>query len=215
MNEIKKNWDDVTIGMWQELSQIESDSPITQMIEQISILADMDSAEIRAMSMTEFRKFQESIDFIQKAPTAEVELKFEIDGKKYGMIPQLDFISTGEWMDAESWKEDAVGNIHLYAALLYRPIIKEDGEVYEVEPHKSSGFLERANLFRDRLSINVINGAVLFFSSSAIAFTKILADYLAESVTEAQSLMKTTQTQTHTKKQKPQHSNEIGDSTIN
>jgi hypothetical protein len=214
MNEIKKNWDDVTIRMWQELSQVESDSPITQMVEQISILADMDSAEIRAMSMTEFRKFQESIDFIQKAPTAEVELKFEIDGKRYGMIPQLDFISTGEWMDAESWKDDAVNNIHLYAALLYRPITKEDGEVYEIEPHKSSGFLERANLFRDRLSINVINGAVLFFSSSAIEFTKILADYLAESTKEAQSLMKKTQTQTHTKKQKPQHSKETGESII-
>ena len=213
MNEIKKSWNDVTIGMWQEINQIQTDSPITEMIEQISVLADMDPEQIRAMSMTEFRKFQDDITFMQQAPTAEVTLKFEIDGVKYGMIPQLDFISTGEWMDAESWKEDSVNNIHLYAALLYRPITK-DGEVYEIETHKSSGFMERANLFKERLSITTIHGAVLFFSSSAIEFTKILEDYLTASTPQTQMTLKTNQTQTLTKKRKQKPSKETGESII-
>lgn len=213
MNEIKKSWNDVTIGMWQEISQIQTDSPITEMIEQISVLADMDSEEIRAMSMTEFRKLQDDITFIQKAPNPEVTIKFEIDGVRYGMIPQLDFISTGEWMDAESWKDESVNNIHLYAALLYRPITK-DGEVYEIETHKSSGFMERANLFKERLSITTIHGAVLFFSSSAIEFTKILADYLVEEAQEKKNLMKMNQTQTLTKKHKQKPSKETGEPTI-
>ena len=211
MTNIKKDWNDVTIGMWQELSLIETESEITKMIEEISILTDTDSAEIRAMSMTQFRKFQEEVGFLSIAPTAEVRLKFELAGVKYGMIPQLDFISTGEWMDAETWKEEPISNIHLYAALLYRPITK-DGEVYEIEPHKPSGFLERANLFKEKLSITYIHGAVLFFSSSAIEFIKILGDFLESPQTP--SLTKTMKTQTHTKKQKNKPSKETGASTI-
>jgi hypothetical protein len=213
MNEIKqKSWDDVTIAMWVELNNVDTESPITKEIEEVAILTDTDSSELRSIPMSEFRKIQESVKFKHTPPKAEVTLKFDIDGKRYGMIPQLDFISTGEWMDAETWKEDAINNIHLYAALLYRPITKEDGEVYEIEPHKSSGFIERANLFKDRLSITVIHGTVLFFSTIATEYIKILGDYLE--ALEIQSSMKMTQTQTVTKKQKHKPFKKTGGSTI-
>ena len=214
MNEIKKSWDDVTIGMWQELSLIESDSEVTKEIEKVSILMDMDPVVVRNMSMNEFRKLQQQIEFTSASPKAEVTLKFELDGVKYGMIPQLDFISAGEWADAENWKDKSVENIHLYAALLYRPITKESGDMYEIEPHKPSGFIERSNLFRDKLSITFIHGSVLFFSASAIEFTKILADYLTEQAKEEQSLMKKSQTQTHTKTHKQKPFKKTGDSII-
>ena len=213
MNEIKqKSWDDVTIGMWVELNNIDTESPITKEIEEVAILTDRDSTELRTIPMSEFRQIQESVKFKHTPPKVEVTLKFEIDGKRYGMIPQLDFISTGEWMDAETWKDDAVNNIHLYAALLYRPITKEEGEVYEIEPHKSSGFVERANLFKDRLSITVIHGTVLFFSTIATEYIKILGDYL-ESL-EKQSSMKMSQTQTPTKTHKRKPFKKTGGSTI-
>jgi hypothetical protein len=179
MIEIKnKTWDDVTIEMWQELNAIQTDSEVTRIIEQISILTDVDSEEIRKLKMREFADMQASASFIYTQPKAEVTLKFELDGKKYGMIPHLDFITTGEWMDAENWKDKAIENLHLYAALIYRPIVSEDGDDYKIEDHKSDGFMKRAELFRKKLSINIIHGAVLFFSSSAIGFTKILVDYL-------------------------------------
>jgi hypothetical protein len=211
---LKKSWDDVTIGMWQELSLIDTQSEITRFIEQISILTDADPEEIRRMSMTDFSKFRTEVAFIETSPTPDVKIKFEIDGKKYGMIPQLDFITAGEWIDAETWKDDSVANIHLYAALLYRPITKEEGESYEIEPHKPGGFMERSELFRDKLSITIIHGAVLFFSSIAIDFTRILADYSASQVKGIVKTTKTTQTQTATKKRKPKRSKSSGESMI-
>ena len=137
MNETKKkSWDDVTIAMWQEINQIETESEITRQIEQISILTDSDSQEIRNMPLPKFNKLRQELSFLSEKPSANVTTTFEINGREYGMIPQLDFISTGEWMDAESWKDKPVDNIHLYAALIYRPITKKDGDVYEIEPHK-------------------------------------------------------------------------------
>ena len=211
MSEIK-SWDDVTIGMYQELSQIQSESEVTKEIEQISILTDSDPEQIRAMSLPEFGKWRRAITFVNESPTKEVKIKFDIDGKKYGMIPQMDFISTGEWADADSWSHKPIENIHLYAAMLFRPITKDEGDYYEIEPHKSQGFLERASLFRDRLSINVIHGSVLFFSTFAIKPIQIIQDYLIEEQ-QTQSLTKKKQIQTLTKKPKQKRSKKTGGST--
>jgi hypothetical protein len=213
MNKIR-SWNDVTIAMWQELSNIQTESEITREIEQISILTDKDSEEIRNMPMNEYGKWRSELDFVKSIPTAEVQLTFELDGERYGMIPQLDFISAGEWIDAENWKENPIDNLHLYSAMIYRPITKEKGEVYEIEPHKASGFVERSNLFKNKLPITTVHGAVLFFSSSAIGFMPILVDYLESQAQEDLKLMKMNQTQTPTKTRKQRRSKRTGDSTI-
>lgn len=214
MIEIKnKNWNDVTISMWQELNLIDTDSEITKLISQISILTDTDSEEIRKLPMKEFRSFTQQIGFLSEKITTEVETRFTLDGKLYGLIPSLEFITTGEWIDAENWRDKPIENLHLYAAMLYRPVTKDDGVSYEIEPHRPGGFLERAQLFKDRLSITTIHGAVLFFSASAIVSMEHLTAYLTKMTQEA-SLTKTKPTQKATKKQKPRSSKKTGDSMI-
>jgi hypothetical protein len=49
-------------------------------------------------------------------------------------------------------------------ALIYRPITAETDGSYQIEPHKSAGFEKRANLFKDHLSIEIVFGALFFFS---------------------------------------------------
>jgi len=175
-----KSWKDVTIEMYQELSNIESGNDISVIINKISILVDTDQEEIRNLPVPEFRKLTEDISWVANDPTKEVKIKFEIDGKKYGMIPDLNFITTGEWADIEAWKDESNENLHLIAALLYRPITKEDGDEYEIEPHKTQGFMKRADLFKQRLTIDQMWGSLLFFSASGLKFIEITADYLEE-----------------------------------
>jgi len=106
MNEIKqKSWDDVTIAMWVELNNVDTESPITKEIEEVAILTDTDSSELRSIPMSEFRKIQESVKFKHTPPKAEVTLKFDIDGKRYGMIPDLNFITAGEWIDVIRFRD--------------------------------------------------------------------------------------------------------------
>lgn len=215
MNEIKTKWEDVTIEMYQELNTIQSDNEATLFIERVAVLADCDPEDIRQMSISKFRELQERLTFLQQEVPAIVDTKLEIDGVKYGMIPQLNFITAGEWIDAENWKEQPIDNIHLYAALLYRPITKENADgSYEIEPHKPNGFLERAELFKKKLSITNIHGTVLFFSTLGIQLMPILAEYSTGELKWMKEDMKTMQTQQATKKQKQQSSKKTGDSII-
>ena len=202
MRDIKTKWSDVTVGQYQELTSIQTDNEVSLFIERLSILTDRDPAEIRALSMREFQDFQKKLAFLSQDVSSEVVLKFELDGVRYGMIPDLNFITAGEWIDAENWKSQPIENLHLYAALIFRPIVKETEDNYYIEEHKSHGFLKRSELFKDKLSIEIVNGAVLFFSSFVIGLMPILADYLQTDMKNiAQMIMKMNQTQSLMKSQ--------------
>lgn len=213
---LAKSWDDVTISQWQEISNIQADTDIAKYIETISILADCDPEEIRQMGIREYQSLQKETVYLSEPLKNEVKLKIEIDGKKYGMIPHLDFITAGEWIDAETWKDQPVDNLHLYCALIFRPITKEDGDEYEIEKHKPEGFMRRAELFKNKLSITAVYGSVLFFSSAAVKFMEVLAAYLdQEGKTKKKKIVtKTKTTQKATKKNKKHNSKSRGESTI-
>lgn len=209
------SWDQVTVGQWQEISNIQADNDVSKYIETLAILSDTDPEEFRQLSIPEYKKVQEQTHYLSKPVPNEVKIKFELDGVKYGMIPHLDFITTGEWIDAETWKDKPVDNLHYYCALLFRPITKENGDDYEIEKHIPAGFQKRAELFRDLLPITTVYGAVVFFSSLGIQCMQILADFLEvqQKVTEKKTTKKKT-IQTHTRVKKQPRSKRNGESMI-
>lgn len=211
---IPKSWNDITIEKWQELVSIKPESDddmISVDIEQMSILLDAELEEIRNMKLPLFKEYQSLLSFRDKAITPDVVTTFEIEGKEYGIIPKLDmdFISAGEFLDIENWKEDSVKNLHLICALIYRPVIsKEDGD-YQIEEYKQPGFLKRSELFKINLPITKVYGAVLFFSAFSISYTEIILTYL-EDQQKSLNTMKTKTQLTATKKAKQGRSKKNG-----
>lgn len=218
MLSIPKSWSEVKICTFQELHAVESETEIGVLINKLSILADCDTEDVRALPISEFNKIKSDIEFMSKPLAKKINLKIEVDGKKYGMIPDLNFLSAGEFLDAENWKDKSIENLHLYLTLLYRPIIWEDGEDYKIEPHKADGFTRRAELFRQNLTIEHVWGTLLFFSSLGLNCTKVILDYLESTETQTDKPQpkktKTKQTQEATKKHKPKSSQKTGSGTI-
>jgi hypothetical protein len=159
-----KSWNDITVSQYQEMMMIDTTNEITKFVEQISICLDVDTEEVRAMSYSEYKELQSKMSFLSLEPKAEMDLIIEVEGRKYGLIPDMSLISAGVFIDAEQFKLEPMENLHNLLALIYRPVLRElpDGE-YEIEEHKAQGFEKRANLFKT-LSIETVLGAVLFFS---------------------------------------------------
>ena len=181
---IPKSWDDVTLSQWREIQMVENEDDVTSFLDKLSIILDCDPYDIRRMSMSDFLTLKDNTKFLFEPLKSDVRVKIELDGKMYGMIPNLNYITTGEWLDAETWSKDPINNIHYYCALLYRPITKDNGDHYEIEEHKISGFEERAKLFYEKIPITTIYGTVLFFSTLGINCIQIIADYLQVEVKE-------------------------------
>ena len=65
----------------------------------------------------------------------DLEKRIEFNGKKYGFIPNLSKITTGEYVDLEEYGSNINANLHRVMSVLYREIDKEAGKYYSVKPY--------------------------------------------------------------------------------
>ena len=110
--------------------------------------------------------------------------RFTIDGVEYGFIPEWKKMSFGEFADLDTLMtkkpEEMLEFIHIITAILYRPIIKSKSEhKFQIEKYNQNSMEERAELFREKLDIEVALGAQFFF----IQFAKNFSSYIPMSLT--------------------------------
>lgn len=86
--------------------------------------------------------------------------KFKYDGVEYGFIPNLDNISTGEYIDLNSYLKDGK-ELHRIAAILYRPITHSKGDMYRIEEY--GGTEKYMDVMRE-VDFRVVVSAMFFFS---------------------------------------------------
>lgn len=98
---------------------------------------------------------------------------------EFGMHPDLSNISFGEYVDLDSyitdWKQ-----MHKAMAVLFRPITAKKGELYEIEPYKSS---DKYADYMKYMPANVAIGALVFF----YRLGRKLSDYMTDSLVEQAS----------------------------
>lgn len=180
---MKKSWTEITIDEYQELVNIQGDSELLKKAEAISILTGLDPEGVKKAPIKDFIQWCEDVKFVfTTAPDANFNRTFELNGTRYGFIPDLDLLTSGgEWIDSESWKDKPIDNMHYYAALLFRPVVKYNSDKdYTIEEHKSEGFTNRAQLFKEELTVDRIYGAQTFFLLFALEYSKILTASLKE-----------------------------------
>jgi hypothetical protein len=186
---IPKSWSEISIGQFQELAQIQSEDQIATIAERVAVLTDTDPDYVRNLPLKQFYDISNDLDFVKEKIPTDWKPTFEWNGQKYGFIPDLTFVSTGEWLDAEAFKQDVTGNLHNYAALLWRPIVSEEGEEYQIKEHTTAGFSTRAKLFKE-LPITYIQGGLVFFLTFSAQCLETMKVSLAKEMQKTQTQKK-------------------------
>ena len=95
---------------------------------------------------------------------------------KFGFIPNLEELTMGEFIDLDtylgSWED-----MHKAMAVLYRPVIREYGDTYEIEEYESSDKYAEVMKFA---GMGAVNGAMGFFWSLSKELIKATQHSLAE-----------------------------------
>jgi len=94
--------------------------------------------------------------FNQKYPLIN---RFKIGGTEFGFIPNLEEMTTGEYMDLDTYITDW-SNMHKAMAVLYRPVTSKLGDKYRIEEYKGSDEYSEVMKFAP---LNVVFGSVVFF----------------------------------------------------
>lgn len=112
-----------------------------------------------------------------------------INGVRLGFIPDLNDLTLREHIDLDSyaqeiWKKDSndYTNLPKLMAILFRPVTDIFGKYYRIEPYDS----ERVKYYIDvvnLLTMDKVNGALVFFSTIVSELGKSGAECLTELLT--------------------------------
>jgi hypothetical protein len=103
---------------------------------------------------------------------------FTINGVRFGFIPNLETVTSGEFIDLENYlKED----IFKAMAVMYRPIKKQHKDLYSIE--KYSGTDKYADVMRNAPTSAYI-GATVFFYNLLNELLNAMPDYINKNLTD-------------------------------
>ena len=174
-------WSDITVGQYQELISIQTESEIAAFIQMVSIALDCDQDDIRNLTLKDWQTIKTNFQFLTSDPQNDFSTFIDFHGVELGIEPDINFISTGVFIDAEQFRQDPIENLHRTLALIYRPVIEKESETeYKIQNHTGEGFEKRAEFFRKEVSIEKVFGATLFFFILSGQLSIDMTDYLKE-----------------------------------
>ena len=125
--------------------------------------------------------FEFCLNQIDKALNEEVEFKnrFTLGNVEFGFIPNLDEMTTAEYVDLNKYTNTA-DTLHYLMAVLFRPIINKDSfGNYEIQNYQ--GTKEYFELMK-KTPLSIANGSLFFF----INLSTELQNYILRYTKEAQ-----------------------------
>ena len=195
---IPEKWNQIGLGMYQEFMSKTKDVTDTTILDKIAI------SSFTGLSINLIDKIRKKdIDAVKVELNKLLNVKMnttlntiiEIDGIDFGFHPKLKDLTFGEFVDLDNYLSEPWENMHYIMAILYRPITSRKKKKYSIEEYNSDNSFDRANLFKDNLSVATVNGAASFFLTIGKEYQIVLQSSLSK---QQKEMMKKTELQTQT-----------------
>ena len=167
---VPTEWNEITLDLFQKVEELEFEEEIDRDIAFLSVLTGISSEKILDLPLTEFNKLKGVCAFMHNNEIKEKpKLVIEIDGKKYGYRHNITKMSVAEYIDCDTLSscENSAQQLHTIMAILYRPVVKhgdleKDPTDYTIEKYDSETVEERAKLFKQKMTVDIVLSAMSF-----------------------------------------------------
>ena len=133
---VPTEWKDITIAEFQRYLQIAKSKRKTRDDEIIALFCKVDKNLVKKIKLKDKNILVNKINsFVNSDNRTKLVKRLDFKGKKYGFIPNLSKITTGEFVDIEQYGKEINENLHKVMSVLYREIDKEVNEFYSVKPY--------------------------------------------------------------------------------
>lgn len=179
---VPENIADITLDQYIKFEALRArEDTLTEqgMLERvISLFTGMKKQDVKKLVYTDYEGLMAQI-ITACEQQVEFEQRFMLDGVEYGFIPNLDEITTAEYVDLSTIGLD-FNNMHKIIAILFRRITEEDSfSNYKIMPYSHNK--ENDEIMR-RCPMNIVNGALVFFWS----LSRELKEAIQKSTTQAE-----------------------------
>ena len=183
--QMPENYDELKLKQYIEIVNLQSDDNIVgarKVIQLISILSGAPIDLLMKVKLSGLSQFD--LEWLSKPIEKEIKTTIEIDEIKYGMIPDMKDLSLGEFADLDHYTKTINTNLHYVIAILMRPIIKENENLYIIEDYDTNTLELRANLFAEKMSVKQLINSSNFFLGSVNGYTKNMKDFLQKEMNQ-------------------------------
>ena len=148
---IPDRWSDITIETYQKYVEIQEGkgSNKNKVIKSLALLCNVSPFVVKKMVYKDLLEIMSIIKkMIDTEPDKEEFRKtFMFKNEKYGFCPNLSNITTGEYIDLETYCKEPINNLHIIMSILYRKVTFKRNERYTIESYNPDQFKEE--LFKD------------------------------------------------------------------
>mgnify|MGYP003329725473 FL=1 len=106
------------------------------------------------------------------------EPRFKINDKEFGFIPNLEKITTGEYIDLDKYITD-LSTLNNALAVMYRPITKQVFKTYEIEEYQGSATYSEVMEF---CPLGIALASQVFFYNLGNELLKAIPHYLSKEI---------------------------------
>jgi len=147
---------EITLGQYQEFSKLDITKESEVQSKMIEIFCKVPTNVVRSMKA---KDITDICTIINNMFDVEHQMlnRFDLNGVKYGFIPDLENMSFGEYVDLDTFMGDN-DNLHRAMNVLYRPIDLKQGVRYTLKEYDPDTNEEAKNY-----PLDAVFGAMVFF----------------------------------------------------
>lgn len=168
---------DITLEQYQKFAKLnteENQNTNFLLHKMVEIFCRLDLKDIARIKFNYVTQIVNDLNNIFNTKTKLIPT-FKMKGVEYGMIPKLDDITLGEYIDLDNNISDWE-TMHKAMAVLYRPIELKKDHRYQIKEYTGE---EDAGVFKD-MPLDVVMGCLVFFWSLSEELLQITLKYLAK-----------------------------------
>lgn len=186
---------DITLEQYQRFALINTEEQDKEffMFKTIEIFCGVDIALVSKMRLKDAESISnEVLEVLQQ--NVPFTNKFELEGVKYGFIPDLQAISLGEFIDLEEGLSKDK-DFHKAASVMFRPIVKEFGELYTIDGYEANTEMHHV---MKQAPVGIISAAIVFFYNIVKELLKASQDFSNQEKEAAMTILEKLNSQRNT-----------------
>ena len=166
---------EISLKQYQKFLKLQDSNEDSYFLQckMIEIFCNLDAKSVRMLKVGDANRVVEVLNnMFEKQP--ELIRTFKIDGVEYGMIPNLDEISLGEYIDLDTYIGDWE-NMQIAMNVLYRPINEKIGDKYTIVEYDVD---TKEKL--EHIPMDIVLGSIFFLYNLGIDLSKVMMDCLED-----------------------------------
>jgi len=172
---IPSSLSEISLSQYQKFLKIQENNEDSYFLQckMIEIFCNLDAKTVRLMKLTDADRIVQILNKMFESKPQLIKT-FKLLDTEYGIIPNLDEISLGEYVDLDTYMGDW-DNMHIAMNVLYRPIKEKIGDKYLIKEYD----VDAKDKIND-IPMDVVFGAVFFLFNLGIDLSKVMMGYLED-----------------------------------